>query len=294
MRTIRLLKLRPPGEWKPRRAFVRLVPMVLGLLVLGYSSCIVYMLAIEDRLVYAPTKPAEEWCTKPSAGIEDVSLPTADGVMSAWFFPAEDPAGVILMCHGKAGNLSTRAKYLPLLRDLFHCSILIFDYPGYGLSEGEPSENGCYAAADAAYDWLEREQGFRPEQIIIYGESLGGGVAVDLASRRPCGGMLLVHTFADLPSVAQRVYPWLPVVPLMRNRFDSVSKIGRIRAPVFAAHAGDDELITQGDFERLFDAIAAPKARLIRAGKSHEDPLQPFELRQMRDFLVRCRCLPKP
>jgi pimeloyl-ACP methyl ester carboxylesterase len=280
--------------WRPRRAFARFVPLTLGLVLLGYSSSIAYMLAIENSLVYAPTGPAEEWCEKPSADIQDVSLSTADGVMNAWYCPAEDPAGVILMCHGKAGNLSARAKYIPLLRDLFHCSILIFDYPGYGLSEGEPSENGCYAAADAAYDWLEREQGFAPEQIFIYGESLGGGVAVDLASRRPCGGMLLVHTFADLPSVAQRIYPWLPVVALMRNRFDSFSKIGRIRAPVVVAHAGDDELISRSDFDRLFGAITAPKASLIRFGKTHEDPLEPSELRQMRDFLVHCGRLPKP
>lgn len=291
MRTISISKIRLSGARRLRRVSIRLIPLIVGSIMLGYSSGVVYMLAIENSLVYAPAAPAEEWCAQPS-GIEDVSFRTGDGRMDAWYCPAKEPAGVILMCHGKAGNLSVRGKWMLRFRDLFNCSVLVFDYPGYGYSEGEPSESGCYAAADAAYDWLLREKHFRPDQIVIYGESLGGGVAVDLASRRPCAGMLLVNTFDDLPSVAQRLYPWLPVVPLMRNRFDSVNKIGLIHAPIFVTHAGADELITFGQFKRLFAAIAAPKEGLVRPGKKHEDPLTPSELRRMRDFLVRCHCLP--
>ncbi len=252
------------------------------------------MLSIENSLVFSPAKPADEWHAKPCAEIQDVSLDTPDGRMNGWYCPAKKPKGAILMCHGKAGNLSVRGECIGELRDLFNCSILIFDYPGYGRSEGEPSEQGCYSAADAAYDCLVNEKRFQPEHILICGESLGGGVVVDLASRRPCAAVLLFNTFADLPSVAQRIYPWLPIVPLMHNRFDSVSKIGRIKSPIFITHAGADELITQADFQRLFAAVTAPKESMIRPSRKHEEPLSRSELLKVRNFLVHFRCLPTP
>src|SRR5947209_2751460 len=169
--------------------------------------------------------------------------------------------------------------------------MLVFDYPGYGMSEGEPSEQGCYTAADSAYDWL-LGKGYKPEQIVIYGESLGGGVAIDLASRRPHAALVLVNTFTSLPAVAQRAYPWVPAIPLMRNRFDSESKIGLCRSPIFITHGTADPMIPFSQSMRLFEKITAVKEHFARAGKNHTDPLGTEGLERIRQFLVRNRCLP--
>src|SRR5262249_58324820 len=165
----------------------------------------------------------------------------------------------LLYCHGNAGNLSHRAGAVAALQKLLGVPILIFDYPGYGKSAGRPTEAGCCAAAEAAYDWLTGTQKVPPERLLLYGGSLGGGVAVDLASRRPYGALILMKTFTSMPDVGQSLYPWLPVRWLMRNRFNSLEKIGSCRQPVFIAHGTTDGLIPFAQGERLFAAANEPK-----------------------------------
>jgi pimeloyl-ACP methyl ester carboxylesterase len=242
------------------------------LLFVAYASIIVYMLSIETDLVYHPTRPDQEWQDKPTTSIQDITLHSQDGALHAWYCPVEKPDAVFLMCHGNAGNLSIRGQSLPTYAKRFRSAFFMFDYPGFGLSDGKPSEKGCYAAADAAYDWLINAKGFKPEQIIIAGESLGGAVAVDLASRRPCSGLILTHTFASLPSVAQRLYSWLPVDLLMVNRFASEDKIDRIHVPVFVAHGESDDIIPFSQAESLYAKVRSAKEFLLRPGKGHFDP----------------------
>lgn len=263
-----------------------------AVILLGYGLVVLYMLEIEPQLVFDPSRPEREWIDKPDACIQDLTLQTADGAMHAWYCPAEKPDAVMLLCHGNAGNLSIRGGGMLDYRRRFNASIMVFDYPGYGLSEGRPTEDGCYAAADAAYDWLVREKGFKPEQIILYGESLGGGVAVELASRRTVSALILVNTFANLPEVAARQYPWLPVTLLMRNRFDSEGKIGRCPAPIFLTHGTTDRLIPPDHSQRLLDQITAPRECLLREGKGHEDLLGSEVLDMIRVFLVQHGRLP--
>jgi fermentation-respiration switch protein FrsA (DUF1100 family) len=246
----------------------------------------------EPHLVYLCCRPCEEWHDKPNPAIQDVTLRTQDGALHAWYYPLKDAQAVLLMCHGQGGNLTCRGQGLPEYSKRFNASTLVFDYPGYGISRGEPSEAGCYAAADAAYDWLVREKGFKPQQIIIYGESLGGGVAIDLASRKPHAALLLVNTFTTLPEVAQRLYRWVPVIPIMQNRFDSESKIGLCHSPVFITHGTADRLIPFEQSLRLFEKITGPKEHLARPGMDHTDPLGPESLARIHDFLVRNHCLP--
>src|SRR5262249_11571951 len=147
-----------------------------------------------------------------SSSLQDVELHTADGTaIHARWRPHPASRGALLYCHGNAGNLEKRGWAVRELGEALGESVLIFDYPGYGRSGGEPGEAGCYAAADAAYEWLVRDCGVRAEDILLYGESLGGGVAVDLASRRPHLALILVRTFTSVPDVAQGQFGWLPV-----------------------------------------------------------------------------------
>jgi uncharacterized protein len=145
-------------------------------------------------------------------------------------------------------------------------NVLIIDYPGYGKCGGSPSESGCYAAADAWHDWLVRDKKIQPGRIILYGVSLGGGVAVNLASRKEHRALILVKTFTSMPDAAKNIYPFLPVHWLMSNRFDNLAKIGACRHPVFIANSPQDELAPLSQGRKLFDAANEPKEFFELAG----------------------------
>ena len=166
-------------------------------------------------------------------------------------------------------------------------SVLIFDYPGYGKSDGTPSEAGCYAAADAAYQWLTHEGGVPAGRVLLYGESLGGAVAVDLASRQPHAALVLVRTFTSLPDVADYQMPLFPGFLLMHNRFDSLAKLGQCRRPVFIAQADADALIPVRHGEALRRACAAPVELHVLRGLGHNDPLPTDFYPDLRTFLAR-------
>src|SRR5262249_5841596 len=152
-----------------------------------------------NRLVFLACPASTDWQPPPADTIvEDVWLETGDGRMHAWWIPQPGADGALLYFHGNAGNLSHRTTLALSLRKALNVSILLVDYPGYGKSEGKPTEAGCYAVADAAYDWLTEIQKIPPERIVLFGKSLGGGVATDLASRRPHRALVLARTFTSV------------------------------------------------------------------------------------------------
>src|SRR5262249_20051937 len=157
------------------------------------------------------------------------------------------------------GNLSHRGALMAALRSHLGRSVLAYDYPGYGKSDGEPTEPGCYAAGEAAYRWLTDERKVPANRILLLGESLGGGVAVELASRFDHEALVLVFSFTSLPAAARCHYPWLPCGLLMSNRYDNLSKIGRCHRPVFITHGTADEIVPFRQGEELFAAANEPK-----------------------------------
>jgi fermentation-respiration switch protein FrsA (DUF1100 family) len=212
-------------------------------------------------------------------------LTSTDGcALHGWWHPCERGEGAILICHGNAGNVSHRGDDLLRWAREVNVSALVFDYPGFGKSEGSPTEAGCYAAAEAAYAWL-MDRGFSPERVLIYGESLGGGVAVELARRKEHRALVLVNTFTSMPDVAERLYPFLPIQPLMRNRFASLAKIGELKRPIFQAHGTADSLIPYAFAERLHAAAPEPKEFLSMPGNDHADPLSADFIPRLRAFL---------
>jgi fermentation-respiration switch protein FrsA (DUF1100 family) len=254
----------------------------------GYVGLLSMLLYFENLLVYHPA-PAERWQNKPDAsGIEDVTLTAADGTrIHAWWKPAKNSDKALLYGHGNAGNLSSRGGSIVELSKLLDVSVLIFDYPGYGKSEGSPSERGCYAAADAAYAWLADEKKFAAKNILLYGASLGGGVITDLASRKDHRALILISTFTSLPDVASDLYWWLPAPKrwLMRNQFDSIDKIKACRRPVFIAHGTADEVIPYPHGERLAQAANEPKRFMAMQGQGHNDGLPEEFFRELIAFL---------
>jgi fermentation-respiration switch protein FrsA (DUF1100 family) len=149
---------------------------------------------------------------------------------------------------------------------------MLFDYPGYGWSEGRPTEEGCYAAGEAAFSWLVDAAGIEPRRIVLLGESLGGGTAVELATRHDHRALALIFTFTSLPEVAKSHFPFLPTRQMMRTRFDNLSKIGLCNRPVFIAHGPEDEVVPFSHGQRLFAAANSPKEFLQLDGFGHSLP----------------------
>ncbi|HYT91809.1 MAG TPA: alpha/beta hydrolase [Gemmataceae bacterium] len=273
----------PPARLSWKRRLLR----YLSLAAITYVGLLLVLLALENSLVYHPS-PATDWLSPPSAEVRDIDLTLPDGTkIHSWWYPRAGATGALLYCHGNAGNLSHRGGTMGLMRHHLGESVLIFDYPGYGKSAGSPSEAGCYAAADAAYDWLTKVQQIPAEKIVIYGGSLGGGVAVDLASRREHRALILCKTFTSMPDVGAGLYPWLPVRWLMRNRFESATKIATCKRPVFIAHGTADELIPFSHGQRLYQVANDPKHFFRMEGIGHNSGLPDAFFVELLKFLDR-------
>src|SRR5579884_761846 len=272
-RLTNLLALAPDTR-KKRRPWRKVCFFSGGSVLLLYAALNFMFLPLEDVFVFRTVPPTEAWVQPPTTDVHDVRLRSADGTpLDAWWYCSknwEPSDGAILFCHGNATNLSQWGARMERWHKQLGEALLIFDYPGYGKSGGRPSETGLYAAADAAYDWLIKKQHVQPARLLVCGESLGGGVAVDLASRRPHRALVLLSTFTSIPAVAQHLEPWLPAVWLMRNRFDSLAKIAHCRGPIFITHGTADTLVPCWQGERLYEAAHEPKCFLKLDGASHD------------------------
>jgi fermentation-respiration switch protein FrsA (DUF1100 family) len=254
-----------------------------------YAGLVLMLLFLENRLTFPLTTAAQYWQPPPVPTIQDVTLASSDGIhIHAWWLPVDNSDLAILYCHGNAGNLSQRGPAIVRMSKLLNASVLIIDYPGYGKSEGSPTEAGCYAAADAAHAWLVNEKKIAPRKILLFGASLGGGVTTDLATRTDCRALVLAKTFASLPDVASDLYWWLPAPKrwLMRNRFDNLAKIAQCKRPVFLAHGTADRLIPVTHSKRLYQAANEPKQFLELPG-DHNDPLPEMMFTELKAFLDR-------
>ena len=223
-----------------------------------------------DRLVYFPVR-AHDGGTPASIGLasEDVHPEASDGVrLHGWWVPAPAPGLAVLLLHGNAGNISHRLDKLALLHGL-GASVLLLDYRGYGASEGAPDEAGLYRDAEAAWAWL-RARGQPPERIVLFGESLGGTVATDLAAHHRVGGLVLDSTPSSIIGVAKHHYPLVPVGLFLAARYDALARIGRVHAPVLVLHSPDDEIVPFAMAEALYAAAPEPK-RLVRLAGGHND-----------------------
>lgn len=281
--------VRPPMTL--RRRLWRAVRIV----ALAYAIILVLLMTFEERLIFFPSKyPEGDW-ENPGLPVEDAEFSAADGTkLHGWFLPhdkraGEKPAAVVLVAHGNAGNLTHRTHLLRSLRDV-GAAAMVFDYRGYGKSEGTPSEEGVLADARAARAWLAERTGVGERDIVLFGESLGSGVTVDLAASDGARGLILLSAFTSLPDVAAKVYPWIPVRLLMRTRLDSLSKIGRYASPVLQLHGDRDEIIPYELGEQLFAAARDPNKQFVTLrGATHNTiPPRAFDL-ALAEFVGRLR-----
>jgi fermentation-respiration switch protein FrsA (DUF1100 family) len=216
--------------------------------------------------------PDPDWLLTPDRlGLpaEEVHLAPEPGVqLHAWFFARPSPTATLLFCHGNAGNASHRLENVHLLLQVGF-QVLLFDYRGYGHSTGKPSEQGLYRDAVAAWLHLVERTDTEGSPRLIFGRSLGGAVAVDLATRVKADGLIVESTFTSIHTLARLVFP-LPL-PQLPVRYDSLSKIGELRMPLLAIHGERDELIPFADGRALFEAAPEPKAWYTIPGAGHND-----------------------
>lgn len=245
-------------------------------LALSPFILIVLLRWFENRQTYHPTAAMESDASRLGRPWEVAEFVASDGPrLHGWFFPAATNSPrreqVLLHCHGNGGNVSHRLGVADALLSS-GVGVLLFDYRGYGRSEGHPSEEGTYRDAQAAYGWL-REKGIAATNILVFGESLGGGVAVELARREAVGGLILQSTFTSVPDLGAELFPFLPVKWLGRIRYDTLAKLPRVEVPVLLMHSREDTLIRFAHAERNFGAARDPK-RLVEIAGDHNDFLE--------------------
>lgn len=244
----------------------------MKIIVIAIAIPIILFLVIrffEQKSLYYPFSAIEITPKDIGLDYEDVNITTNDGVdIHGWFIPAKVPAGVLLFSHGNGGNISHRLEKLQMLHAL-NLDILIYDYRGYGMSRGSPSETGLYLDAAGMYDFLVNEKGYGPEQIIGYGESLGGAVMIELVTGRSLKGLILEGTFSSIKDIARHYFPFVPSM-MLKTKFDSISKIKNITVPKLIMHSIDDEVIPFKQGVALFEASSGPKKFIILKG-GHND-----------------------
>lgn len=229
----------------------------------------------EHSQVYHPDRVFMASGAELGRPFEDITFKASDGVeLNGWFFPANTNSArghlAVLLCHGNAGNISHR---LELCRALLETgvSVFAFDYRGYGRSQGRPGEEGTYRDAQAAHRWLQ-QRGFSGANIVAFGESLGGGVVSELALRVSLAGLILQSTFTSVTDMGAELFPWLPVRWLGAIKYDTCSKLPRLKVPVLVMHSRTDELVPFRHGQKNFAAANPPKLFWEIKG-THNDPL---------------------
>lgn len=234
-----------------------------------YLLVLLAVYLFQARLVYFPTRDMTGDPGHVGLRFEEVWLRSGGKKIHGWFIPATAPRYTLLFFHGNAGNISQRLESIKQFHDL-QLSVFIFDYQGYGKSEGKPGESATYRDSRAAWDYLVEERGARPDEIVLFGRSLGGAVAIELATEVEPFALIVESCFTSAVELGTKVYPWLPIRLVRRIRYDSLSRVGSIRAPKLFIHSFDDEIVPFGMGKRLYNRASRPKQFLkIRGG--HND-----------------------
>ncbi len=254
-----------PRACFPEALYVYCTPMNHTLATL-FSSLAIGLLLLngimylqQPSMVFYPTRVLQAQPSDWGLAYSDVRLVTADGVaLHGWYIPHPQATRTLLFLHGNGGNISHRGDSIALFHRL-GLNVLIIDYRGYGHSEGRPSEAGLYRDAQAAWRYLIETRAQQGTDILIFGRSLGGAVAAQLAAQVQAGGLILESTLSSARAFAATAFPLLHRVLIMRYRFDSVAQLRQVRAPVLVLHSPDDEIMPYHLGEQVFAAAREPK-----------------------------------
>ncbi len=259
-----------------------------GIILIYVAICILLFL-FQKHLVYFPVKKFDFSPQQYGLVYEDLFIQTSDGVkINAWFIPADTSRGVVLFCHGNAGNISHRLESVSIFNRL-SLDVLIFDYRGYGRSEGSPDEEGTYQDGQACWEYLVNRKAYKPDQIIIFGRSLGTGIASWIAKENKPGMVILESSYTSLPDLGAKIYPFFPVRLLSRINYPTGKHLQNINCPKLFIHSKGDEIIPFTLGYQNYQLASEPKQFLEIHGSHNDGFFVSGEIYKngINDFLIK-------
>ena len=260
------------------RKSLRRIGALAVLLLVVYASARVYNIWDTQReSIFEPAAALQTSPARLGAPFEELRIPSGSGAergdLHAWWIPAEQTgAPTVLYLHGNSRNISYNLENALRYRAL-GSNLLLVDYRGYGKSTGgKPSEAKVYEDAEAAWQYLVKQRGVKPQQLFIYGHSLGGAVAIDLALRHPeAAGLITESTFTSMQAMGELKYDFLPAGLLLNQRFESLQKITQLKVPLLLIHGTWDQKVPVGMAQQLFEAAPQPKTLVMIEGGEHSN-----------------------
>lgn len=245
---------------------------------------------LENLLVYRPQKyPKGNW-NLPAPSVEDVHFKSSDDTsLHGWYMPHPHPCGYVLFSHGNGGNVAGWSSAALALRDRHQLSVFLYDYRGYGRSAGSPSEPQIYWDARAARQWLAARASINEQEIIQFGQSLGGAVAVNLAALDGARGLIVARTFSSIRDLVAQKAPCLPIRRIMRHELDSASLIGQYAGPTLIGHGDVDRVIPIKFARQLFEKANEPKRFVLEQGSGHSRTLSEGFHKAIDEYIAALR-----
>ena len=263
------------NELPQRSSLLKRMSRLFGFVLLIYIGLVVMLAINEPGMVYPASKyPRGNW--QPDFPFEEISFQAHDRIkICGWYLPRQGATETILLCHGNAENAAQSSASTGIrFRDAFNANVLVYDYRGYGKSEGVPFEEVILMDTELAMKWLNERTGTEPKDVIVVGHSIGGGPAVHVASKLGAKAMFLQRTFASLVEPAAEKYWFVPVDLIMQNRYPSAEKIKNCPVPLHQSHPENDTLVSFDSGRKLFEASPAKQKEFyVFKGANHWDPL---------------------
>ena len=243
--------------------------LVLGVALVAFVLMLTALVLRQDRLIFFPARTLGSGPDAFGLRAEELSIRTEDGLSLHGWWIKGDGRRALLYFHGNAGNAADRLARAKILNERFALDIFLVDYRGYGRSEGSPTEAGLYRDGRAIFEHAT-SRGFGSDQIILFGESLGSAVAIQLAIERSCAALVVETPFLSIPAMAREHYPFVPSF-LISTRFDNAAKIGAVKVPALVIVAERDEVAPPVHGLKLFDLARGRKQLVVVPGAHHND-----------------------
>lgn len=245
---------------------------VVRTLVLAFVGAMLFLVLGEERFIYYPSRALDATPAEFSLRADEFDVRTADGeTVNGWWIRVDDPALTLLVSHGNAGTIADRLYRVRWLQERFAVDVVLYDYRGYGKSTGAPDERGTYEDGRAVYEHV-RAKGVAPERLVLFGESLGCAISIQLATERPHAALVLEAPFLSIAAMAREVFPMFPLRPFVRNRYDNLAKAPTLPRPTLVMSGDRDEVIPFEHGRVLAAALRSPGSRFVPVpGARHND-----------------------